>query len=141
MKNILKKSISILISACMLISATSASVISASAAEIESSEVSANIIKSGDYRYILLDDGTIAFCRPTNISNANEGSYGFVNEDVKKYEVPAQIDGYTVTKISNSTFSNWFALEEVILPDTITVIGEDAFCDCKRLKKLNYLKT
>lgn len=117
-------------SACMLMSVASVGVISTTAAEVESAEVSADVIISGDYKYVLLDDGTIEFCGSAYAADAK-------NKNIIKYEIPAQIDGYTVTTISKHAFSQWKYLEEIIIPDTVIVIGDSAFSRCEKLKELN----
>ncbi len=50
--------------------------------------------------------------------------------------VPATIDGHVVTEIGAEAFAEK-AVVNVILPDTITTIGELAFGDCKNLEYFN----
>lgn len=72
------------------------------------------MIKSGDYQYILLTDGTAEL---TNYTAYAE----FLT-------VPAQIDGHAVTSIGSEAFINSEFLSSIILPDCLTTIGIDAFC-------------
>ena len=58
---------------------------------------------SGDYVYILQDDGT------TMIT------------------YPPELDGYTVTAIGEKAFASKSGIYSVILPDSVTFIGEDVF--------------
>ena len=74
------------------------------------------MIKSGDYQYILLTDGTAEL---TNYTAYAE----FLT-------VPAQIDGHAVTSIGSEAFINSEFLSSIILPDCLTTIGIDAFCGC-----------
>ncbi len=63
---------------------------------------------------------------------------GFVQskkDKVKSLEIPATVDGYTVTGIAASAFSEEKMLEEVTLPGTLTDIKENTFYYCKLLKK------
>lgn len=74
------------------------------------------MIKSGDYQYILLTDGTAEL---TNYTAYAE----FLT-------VPAQIDGHAVASIGSEAFINSEFLSSIILPDCLTTIGIDAFCGC-----------
>ena len=72
-----------------------------------------------------------------------------INENVthlKKIVVPEEIDGVKVTKIGNEGediyrrvyigFTSSY-VEKIVLPNTITEIGDDAFASCINLKKIN----
>ena len=83
---------------------------------------SAKEIRSGDYSYKFLDDGTISITR-------------YYGKD-KNLKLPEEIDGNKVTKISNYAFSpRGFALlnkfDSVVISNTIVTIGRDAFLGCK----------
>ena len=82
---------------------------------------SAKEIRSGDYSYKFLDDGTIS------ITN-------YYGKD-KNLKLPEEIDGYKVTKISNGAFATRKAslnkYDSVTISDTIVTIGRDAFVECK----------
>ena len=71
-----------------------------------------------------------------------------INENVthlKKIVVPEEIDGVKVTKIGNGGGINGRGyigftssyVEKIVLPNTITEIGDDAFASCINLKKIN----
>ena len=47
--------------------------------------------------------------------------------------IPAQYDGYTVSKLGVGLFSVNNEIEQVVLPETVTVIGWYAFDQCKNL--------
>ena len=68
---------------------------------------------SGDYDYSALDDGTIQITKYTGSDTT--------------LTVPYEIDGYTVTEIGWYAFRNCRELENVILPESITSIGREAF--------------
>ena len=63
--------------------------------------------------------------------------------DETEVEIPEKVGGKTVTKIESGTFSGNFGvsshdnLRNVILPDSITTIGEKAFCGCSALRDIN----
>ena len=80
------------------------------------------MIKSGDYQYILLTDGTAEL---TNYTAYAE----FLT-------VPAQIDGHAVASIGSEAFINSEFLSSIILPDCVTTIGIDAFCRCSFLTSI-----
>ena len=51
-------------------------------------------------------------------------------------DVPAEVDGVTISGIQEGAFSQCFLLESLTLPDTITTIQDSAFYGCSVLKKL-----
>lgn len=77
------------------------------------------IYDCGDYTYILLGDGS-----------AQIVSWDGPNAALI---VPATLDGYAVTSISESAFYDCRGLEAVTLPEGVTEIGEYAFADCDNL--------
>ena len=88
------------------------------------------MIKSGDYQYILLTDGTAEL---TNYTAYAE----FLT-------VPAQIDGHAVASIGSEAFINSEFLSSIILPDclttitlpsSLTTIGNGAFAGCESLTR------
>lgn len=64
------------------------------------------------YVYRFLSENTIA------ITDYN----GYATE----VTIPSKIDGYTVTGVENMDTSN---IKKIVMPDTVTYIGEGAFCD------------
>ena len=52
-------------------------------------------------------------------------------------EVPATVDGRTVTGIAQDGFWDCDEITTVILPDTVTTIGDYAFSDCNALKAMD----
>ena len=71
---------------------------------------------SGDYKYILLPDGTAEITRYTG--NAAELS------------VPDTLDGHSVTSIGEWAFFGCDSLTSITLPEGLTSIGDNAFYDC-----------
>ena len=53
------------------------------------------------------------------------GVYNADNET--EIEIPATYEGLPVVKIGRGVFENWKNLKSVIIPDSVAVIGEDAF--------------
>ena len=80
------------------------------------------MIKSGDYQYILLTDGTAEL--------TNYTAYA------KFLTVPAQIDGHAVVSIGRDAFTNSELLSNITLPDCLTTIGIDAFYECSSLTSI-----
>lgn len=74
-----------------------------------------NVIVSGNYTYVALEDNT------AKITKYN-GS-----ENLLELEIPSSIDDMTVTVIGSEAFSGVQTIGAVTLPDTITVIEENAF--------------
>ena len=70
---------------------------------------------SGEYKYIILTDGTAEITYYTGIS--------------KNIEIPKTIDQYRVTSIGNSAFFACTA-SNITIPDSVTVIRDGAFTAC-----------
>lgn len=58
---------------------------------------------------------------------------GFTGKESGDLTIPASIDGYTVTVIGNSAFTYSDFDGRLTLPDTIEVIGNQAFAGCSKL--------
>lgn len=71
---------------------------------------------SGDYRYVLLDDGTVEITRYTGRA--------------KDLIIADMIDGKKVTAIGDSAFAYCLYLTNVTIPDSVTSIGNGAFEGC-----------
>lgn len=82
-----------------------------------------NKIKSGEFVYTILDDGT------ASIGSGNPEAEGIVI-------IPNKIDGYTVTEIANNGFCGT-NITEVVIPDTVTRLNDYAFSDNHKLKNVN----
>ncbi len=113
----MKKILSLALGLCVLLSTVS--MVSASA--VPTNNGLEYEIKSGDFWYNRLNDGTVEIA-------LYEGNDSIVN-------IPAEIDGYTVTGIAAKTFAGQ-DLTEVILPETITYIGSGAFRAMRQLKSI-----
>lgn len=55
----------------------------------------------------------------------------------KQLTVPDIIDGEPITAVADGAFAGNHFIEQVTLPDAVTVLGADAFADCPLLRKLN----
>lgn len=80
--------------------------------------------RSGAFSYRLLDDGTAEITRV------------YFEEDQTSLDIPAVIDGYSVTSLGYYAMGNYGALETVTLPDTLTYIGNGAFSLCRSLTRI-----
>ena len=79
----------------------------------------AEVLKSGDYWYIVLEDGTAEITEYTGEAAA--------------LDIPGQLDRYVVTSIGDFAFFYCTSLTGVSIPDSITEIGKNPFCGCTRL--------
>ncbi len=82
--------------------------------------ISAHKINCGDYWYAPLGDGNAAI--------------GAVSLDLSgAIVIPETLDGYTITEIANDGFSGT-KITDVVIPDTVTRLGDYAFSYCPNLK-------
>ena len=77
---------------------------------------------SGDYTYVLLEDGTAEI---TGFSSENE-----------VVEIPAELDGHPVTSIGNKAFDFNLHVQSVVVPEGVTNIGERSFSRCLSLTSI-----
>ncbi|MGN0153848.1 MAG: leucine-rich repeat protein [Lachnospiraceae bacterium] len=78
----------------------------------------------GTYEYTVLDDGTIRI----------DACFS----EQEEIEVPAMIDGKTVTSIGRRAFTECeYYLTSISIPDSVTSIGEYAFSECISLSYVN----
>lgn len=116
-----KKFISIVLTIAFVLTICCGTAVSTSAAEITTHNMSANI-KSGDYVYSKLKNGTITICDYTG----NETDL----------TIPDTIDGYTVSALDEWSFYWCKKLENVVVPDSVTSIGNRSFFGCNNLKSI-----
>lgn len=92
---------------------------------------------SGDYKYQIKGNGTIAITE-------------YLGSEIGTVFVPDRLDGYKVTEIGRKAFSpSWIhpstrepiSPQKIVLPDTITIIGDLAFAACDELKAINIPKS
>ena len=72
-------------------------------------------IVSGDYEYVVLEDGTAKITKYLG------------TKDIPEFEIPSALDGYTVTVIGKESFKDVQCIRKVYTPDTIITIEEYAF--------------
>ena len=77
---------------------------------------------SGDYKYVLLDDGSAEITKYSGEDSA--------------LALPAQLDGYKVTSIGAEAFFYRTGLQSIAIPAGITNIGDGAFGACKGLRNI-----
>lgn len=94
-------------------------------ADMAGKTVSKSDIKSGDFTYTLYSDGTAAI---TKYSGSD-----------KVLSIPAEIDGNTVIGLENKALYE-SKITELILPDTLEIIGNFAVLHCEKLEKVTFGK-
>ena len=82
-----------------------------------SEEVEKEVFTSGDYEYILLDDGT------AEITNYKY-YYQYDNFNVV---IPSTLDGHRVTAIGDYAFEKRDNLSSIVIPNDICIIGANLF--------------
>jgi len=82
------------------------------------------VYQSGDFSYILLEDGTA------------EIVYYFQIEHSSEIVIPDELDGYVVSSIGDEAFSYRAYLQSVTIPGSVTSIGDNAFSICDSLQSV-----
>ena len=85
-------------------------------------EAEPTVYSSGDYRYVLLEDGTAEIAK-------------YIGKD-EGLVIPETIDGHAVTSIGDSAFYYCTSLTSITLPDSVTSIGDYAFSRCTSLTSI-----
>ncbi|MGN0521500.1 MAG: leucine-rich repeat domain-containing protein [Eubacterium sp.] len=93
------------------------------AADVMGKTVSQKDIKSGDFTYLLFSDGTAAVTQYS-------GSEAVL-------VIPEQLDGHTVTALENKSLYK-SEITELVLPDTLEVVGNYAAMYCEKLEKVTF---
>jgi hypothetical protein len=108
-----KKVISLLLSVLMIITSIPLMAVNSFATDA---------IASGDYEYVVLDDGTAKITKYTGSATV--------------LTIPSEIDGYRVTSIYYA-FEYRGSLISITIPDSVTSIGVRAFYGCSSLTEIN----
>lgn len=74
---------------------------------------------SGDYEYVILDDGSVEIVR-------------YIGES-GNIEIPSQLERRTVTSIGKEAFYRCDVLTSVTIPASVMSVGRSAFSYCKKL--------
>ncbi len=111
----MKKAISILLTAALLLSLIPFMILTASA----------DIWL--EYQYKVLENGTAEISGFKLMGLGDYDYYNIYGEDVY---IPSKIDQYTVTSIGDYAFSGCVLFGHAYIPDTVTHIGNYAFCGC-----------
>ncbi|MBR6667015.1 MAG: leucine-rich repeat domain-containing protein [Clostridia bacterium] len=80
---------------------------------------------SGDFKYVLLEDGT-----------AEITDYLDYKRAVTELTIPATLDGHSVTSIGYQAFYGCSKLTSVTIPNSVTSIGDSAFSICSKLTSI-----
>lgn len=92
---------------------------------VRAEETAAETGTYGDLAYKVLNNGTI------QITGFAEDATG-----VTALEIPAEIDGKTVTRIDQFAFDSSSSIVSVTIPDSVSIIGAGAFQNCTSLTEI-----
>ena len=143
-----KRLISLLVAVCMMVAMLPLSAVTAFAANTSASTVCTAIVDGYKYEYkVNGGNATIKYFRGPvdsegNVDSANNGPYDI--------EIPATLDGYTVTGLGAYSFSGYASaspylqnsyqigrnIRSVKIPQGVTSIGNHAFFDCFDLENI-----
>ena len=127
----MKRVISMLLAVVMFIAACPVSAFATTTDIAEEGKIETS--SYNDYLYTLLSDGTISICGYTGSSESEqEGLY---------LEIPSSIDGMAVTQIAEEAFAYNEGIDTVVIPESITVVGNSAFYHCSDLKAIVFYGT
>lgn len=84
--------------------------------------------KTGVWEYFPTENGALSEAGGIYIS-------AYLGKD-PVVEIPSEIDGYTVTEISEYAFDGRSDLTSITIPKSVTHIGDYAFCSCKGLTSI-----
>ena len=122
-----KRLISLLVAVCMMITMLPLSAVTAFAADTEWRDANEGGYK---YWYTLNSNNTATI---TSFAGPVDPTETHAPYDI---EIPATLDGYTVTGLGEDSFYERTSLESVTLGPNIKTIGEKAFYNCPILKTL-----
>ena len=122
-----KRILSMLLAIVMLVSLCPTTVF---AAEEQSQSASAEPQSDGAFTYTVLDDGTLSI----------SGYSGVPMDEASgiHLQIPDQIDGKTVTQLAEEAFAYNEDIVTILIPETVTVIGNAAFHRCEKLKAVAF---
>ncbi len=123
---IFRKAVSILLSMIMTFSIISAMSLSASAVII-GTEAVGETLKSGNYKFELLSNGTARIT-------------GYTGKDADLV-IPSTLNKYKVTVIASAAFGNNASIVNVTIPDSVTTIMDSAFYMSYNIKTIAISKS
>ncbi len=83
--------------------------------------------------------GKVDPCACRKLEDGTLEIVAYYSDDIEKIielDIPAEIDGKSVTKIGQEVFGGCIRIENVIIPKSVTSIGKCAFCGCSSLKSV-----
>lgn len=108
--------------------------------EIENIEVENGITKIGDisFAYISKEEPNLSTIKTVEMPSTLKeiGLYAFSASSIENFVIP---DG--VTSIGNGAFARCGILEEITIPASIETIGGEVFAEADKLSKVNFLGT
>ena len=86
------------------------------------------ILQSGGFSYVILDNGTVEISRWFGIET--------------RLEIPSTLDGKKVTRVGDNAFSCcYISLTAVTIPDSVSEIDANPFWSCDKLTSINVSPT
>lgn len=158
MKNVFKKSTTVLLALTFILAISNLNGVNTSFADTEDNTTQTTTEQSNSDDSTTSDDSATDDSTTTeestqdsekdeNTLTTKDGFKYILEEDevtIKGYEgkesdleIPSEIDGHKVTKIGENAFDGNEEIINVTIPDSVTSIGEGAFANCTALNTIN----
>ncbi len=98
--------------------------------------VSAALFLHGTIPFRIIAETYDAFIYEINEGNAE--ITGYTDYSTASLTIPNSIGDYPVTALSSSSFEGHSELTEVVIPETVTAIGDNTFNNCSELKTVTF---
>lgn len=94
------------------------------------------IVKGSEIYIVSAEDNRFSYCVNTDGSIKIKATEGAVIDE-EAFSIPSTIDGKNVTAIADRAFIGQQDIKSVVIPESITQLGNNAFSNCYALEKVD----